>query len=366
MSDLSHLPGEHYMLEDGSHLVVPAKAADADAVAERGEAGDVAFRLARRGGKFAGLLRPAEGKIVSEEALRRSAGLVALHLRRKRVAFDDKQKETYALLFTVLPGEFPVSISASPADANYAKKRSLRPSAKRSAAQALLAEINAAIRDGQIQDALEKAEEAHALPPRLRRVVAKGVLEEFLKLGKTTGEDQPFYLPTLLAAHKSYRAVLSQLEQYLESDELPAPKGRALLAPVAGDRGEGEHLVAEVLVATGRYVIEMAPGLPHGDIVEAVKEHSPGVLVLTGLVPISLRLATDEHERMKICRKGAKDLIALLKKEGLRERLEVVLVGFAFNSQFGKSAGADAVCRTLWSLYTEFHHRKPKGRGKSP
>ena len=363
MRELALLPGEHYRLEDGSHLVVPGDETDAKSVAEHSQDGDVALRLAREPAALAGLMRPRPGKPVSEETIRRAAGLVALHLRRRSLDFDDDQQEAYLLLFTVLPGEWSVSVSAKAAGDAYEKKRALRPSAKTEAAHGLVAAIKADVQGGQVQSALEKAEEVHGLPPPSRKMAAKGVLDAFLKLGKSVDEDEPFYLPTLLAAHKAYRAVLSQFEAYLDEDEIPMPKGQAVLAPITGDQGEGRHLVNDILVATGRSVIEMEPGQAPEEIAESVKEHAPDTLVLTGLVPISLRLATDEHERLAACREAAKELVALLKREGLRDRLEVILVGFAFNRQFGRSLGADAVCRTLASLYAEFHHRKRKRKG---
>ena len=56
--------------------------------------------------------------------------------------------------------------------------------------------------------------------------------------------------------------------------------------------------------------------------------------------------------------------MALLAKSGLRDRMETLLVGFAFDGRFGKQVGASAVCRDLSSLFQYLYQRAGKKRRK--
>ena len=124
----------------------------------------------------------------------------------------------------------------------------------------------------------------------------------------------------------------------------------------------GQDIVADVLSATGHKVTDLSSNLEPEDILKQIKKGGPGMLVITSLVPVSLRLARDVSKRTRTCRKAVKELMALLKREGYLDRLEVVLVGFAFNQKFAREIGSNTVCRDLSSVFLEFHQRTAKAR----
>jgi hypothetical protein len=89
------------------------------------------------------------------------------------------------------------------------------------------------------------------------------------------------------------------------------------------------------------------------EIVRSLAKRVPEVLVITALVPINLRLASDNLSRTRGCRRAVRELMARLTQEGVRDRLEILLVGFAFNTKFGREMGVDTICRTLPKLFRE-------------
>jgi methanogenic corrinoid protein MtbC1 len=349
-------------MEEGPHLVVPRTGGEIAHLQEAMADGDVVFALERKRDRPRGLLRPAGEKAVSDKTIRDAASLVALELRRKRVVCDDKQAGTYRMLFRVLPSALHVAMSVAPCTRQYAQRRSLRPSARRNAAQALIDSINEEIWNGRIQDALEKADEASSLQPKYRRMIAKGVLEGFVRLGKTISERDRFCLPCLLAAHKCFRGVLDALHPDLPPEDRPRARRRAALASIEGDYGQGVDIVADVLRAAGHRVNRLGSNRKPAEIVQALRTRPPQVLVITALVPITLRLAADVMAQAKLCRRATKQLMKLLTERGLHDRMEVILVGFAFNSRFAKRVGATTACRTLSSLFRQFHHRASERR----
>lgn len=357
MENLLSIGGEHFQMEDGSYLIVLTKNRQAEQLLQSMTDGDIAFSLSRNMDRLIGLLRPAGEQVIDAEIIRHAASVIAVQLRKKRLVYDDKHERSYRFLFRILPCSFHLSISVTPASRQYLETRSLRPSARRRVALALTGEIQSSIQKGDIQRALEKSEQVHFLQPRYRKTIVDGILKRFVELGKEISENERFYLPRLLAAHKSYRAVLNELKPYLQPDALPSPRTKAVLASIKGDYGQGKDVVADVLVATGHIVKDVGYDLEPAEILDAVRKERPELLVITALVPVSLRVATDLSTEGRISKRAVKDLVKLLKQQGLHDSVEIILVGFAFDKRFPKTVGIKILCRSLWSLFQEFYKR---------
>lgn len=364
MQNLLAVAGEHFQMEDGSYLVVPTKNGHVEQLRQSMMDGDIFFSLSRNMDRLIGLLRPGPEKVIDSEIIEGAASVIAFQLRKRRLVFDDKHEKSYRILFCVLPCTFHLSLSVKPASTQYLETRSLRPSARKRVALALTEEIKASIRNGDIQRALEESDQVHSLEPRYRKMIVDSIINEFVELGKEISESKRFYLPRLLAAHKSYRAVLNELKPYLQADALPSPRTKAVLASIKGDYGQGKDMVADVLVATGHMVEDAGSNLEPSEILNAVKKEEPDLLVITGLVPVSLRLATDAQTEGKISKKAVRDLVKLLKQQELYNSVEIILVGFAFDKRFVKNIGIKTLCMSLWSLFQEFYKRSTNKQGK--
>jgi 5-methyltetrahydrofolate--homocysteine methyltransferase len=314
--------------------------------------------------KLIGLMRPTAAEKIDEETVKKAARLAAFHLQHRRLVFDNKQERSFDLSFRILPSSLRVSLSVKPASKGEVKKHSLRPSAKRGAVQAMIEEINALIENGNMQDALGRAKEVHSLPTEYRVMIARGILEKFARLGREIGEEERFFIPRLLAAHRAFSCVLNDLKPYVEPGTLPSPRGTVALASIQGDSGQGKDIVADILSVTGHRVTDLGANMEPEEIVRSLVKRVPEVLTITALVPINLRLASDTLSRTRTCRRAVRELMARLAQEGMRDRLEILLVGFAFNRKFGREMGIDAVCRTLRSLFLECRKGAAKKRKK--
>ena len=278
MDSLASTAGEHFRMEDGSYLVVPRKGSEADQLRENTQDGDIAFARRRKAEKLIGLLRPSGPEGIDEDIIKNAARLAALHLQQRRLVFDNKREGSFDLSFRILPSPLRVSLSVKPAARSEADRCSLRPSAKRAAARITVAEINELVEKGSMREAVAKARAVHSLPTELRGVIAGGVLAEFARLGREIREEQRFSIPRLLAAHRTFRAVLDQLKRYVEPDALPSFRGTVALTSIRGDLGQGRDILADILSVTGHRVTDLGANMAPEEIVRSLKKGTPETL----------------------------------------------------------------------------------------
>jgi len=106
-------------------------------------------------------------------------------------------------------------------------------------------------------------------------------------------------------------------------------KGRVILGTVAGDIHDiGKSLVAVMLESKGFEVIDLGADVPTKTFVEKVKELKPDILGLSAL------LTTTMLEQ--------RNVIEALQKEGLRDKVKVMIGGALTTEEWAKEIGADA------------------------
>jgi hypothetical protein len=154
---------------------------------------------------------------------------------------------------------------------------------------------------------------------------------------------------------------MNELQTDVAPEALAALQGRALLASIKGDHGGGKDVVADVLSALGYDVSDLGSNVEPEEIVSETKKIPAKVLIVTALMPISLRLAADRSNRIKTCRSGVTRMMSLFHERSSPERPDIVLAGFAFNRPFARRIGVETVCRTLRALLVEFHQRAAAG-----
>jgi 5-methyltetrahydrofolate--homocysteine methyltransferase len=84
--------------------------------------------------------------------------------------------------------------------------------------------------------------------------------------------------------------------------------------------------------AEGFKVIDLGVDVPSEKIIEAVKEYTPKILGLSAL------LTTNLEEFPKI--------VDALKREGLRDKVKVIIGGATVTGQFAREIGVDAYAKT--------------------
>jgi len=138
-----------------------------------------------------------------------------------------------------------------------------------------------------------------------------------------------YFLPDLVLAGKIMQVVVDILEN--ESKEgLDAQKslGDVMLVTVAGDlHSIGKQLVGMMLSLNGFRVTDLGIDVPTATILERVKEDKPEILGLSSLLSTTTA-----------CQK---EVIEALQKEGIRDRVKVLIGGAVVSNEWAQQIGAD-------------------------
>ena len=111
-------------------------------------------------------------------------------------------------------------------------------------------------------------------------------------------------------------------------DENSAVIGKVVIGTVFGDLHDiGKNLVASMFEGCGFEVINLGVNVPNDKFVETVKREKPNILCLSALLTTTMN--------------NMKGVIEALKKEGIRDKVKVMVGGAPVNELFALQIGAD-------------------------
>ena len=189
-------------------------------------------------------------------------------------------------------------------------------------------EMRIAVLEGEEDRAVELANMALEQKMDLLSVMNDGFLKGIMEAGQLY-EDGEYFLPELVCAADSMKAALEVLHEALKSDPAgAAKKGTALIATVQGDVHDiGKTIVGAMLTAGGYEVHDLGADVPNEMVISKVKEIRPDILGLSAL------LTTTMEEQLSI--------IQILKEEGLRESVKIIVGGAPVSPEWSEKIGAD-------------------------
>ena len=132
----------------------------------------------------------------------------------------------------------------------------------------------------------EDLEEALADPrwPEPLDVINGPLMTGMAEVGRLFNDNQLIVAEVLQSAEVMKRAV-AYLEPHMERAESSRGRGRVILATVKGDVHDiGKNLVDIILTNNGFEVVNLGIKVPSEVLIQAVREHSPDVLGLSGLL----------------------------------------------------------------------------------
>jgi len=141
-----------------------------------------------------------------------------------------------------------------------------------------------------------------------------------------------YFLPELIMAGEMLSRV-AQMTQSRISSARPAGQeassGKVLIGTVKGDIHDiGKGIVCFMMEAAGFQVLDLGIDVPPARFVEAVREHRPDVLGLSGLLTLA-------YDPMKAT-------VEALQAAGLRDAVRVMIGGGAIDEGIRAYTGADA------------------------
>lgn len=135
------------------------------------------------------------------------------------------------------------------------------------------------------------------------------------------------FIPEMLLAAEAMNAALALLKPELTRSDVKKA-GRVVMGTVEGDVHDiGQRMVCIMLEGAGFEVHSLGADVPTLEFVKAVKDMSPDILGMSALL-------TTTAPRMK-------GVIESLRKEGLRDRVKVMVGGAILNQKLADEYGAD-------------------------
>lgn len=142
------------------------------------------------------------------------------------------------------------------------------------------------------------------------------------------------FLPELISAGEALSSATTVLEEDLKKKAIKRETmGLVAAGTVLGDiHTIGKSMVVSMLTAGGFTVYDLGYNIKPEEFVEAVKVHNADILAMSSL------MTTTSPE--------IKKTIAILEREGLRDKVKVMVGGGAISQAFADSIGADGYAPT--------------------
>lgn len=141
-------------------------------------------------------------------------------------------------------------------------------------------------------------------------------------------ERREYFIAELIMVGEILKGVSKLLEPKL-AGTIREIIGKVVIGSVQGDVHDvGKNIVVTMLEAAGFEVVDLGVDVPPEKFVEAVKQHTPDIVAMSGLL-------TSIIESMK-------NTVEVLTKAGLRQKVTVVIGGSQIDEYVKEYVGADA------------------------
>ncbi|MCL5072980.1 MAG: cobalamin-dependent protein [Actinobacteria bacterium] len=165
-----------------------------------------------------------------------------------------------------------------------------------------------------------------------RKVNPLTIIEAMTGVMKLIGdayENDELFLPDLIGASDTMSSVMPLVEEEIEKNGQKIKSlGIVVLGTVLGDvHSIGKQMVGTMLQAEGFTVHDIGIDISAEKFINAIKMHDADILAMSAL------LTTTAFEQEKV--------ISTLVKEGLRDKIKIMVGGGAVTEDFARTIGAD-------------------------
>lgn len=156
------------------------------------------------------------------------------------------------------------------------------------------------------------------------------ILQDIRKASEIIGEkfeNGEYFVSDLMLTGEMLNRIMEILRPKMGKDNSRSA-GKVVIGTVEGDIHDiGKNIVVALLEAEGFEVVDLGVDVPPDEFVRAVKENSPHVLGLSGLLSESIESMKRTVERIE--------------EAGLRERVKIIIGGGAVDERAREYVGAD-------------------------
>ncbi|OAA82852.1 corrinoid protein [Clostridium ljungdahlii] len=191
----------------------------------------------------------------------------------------------------------------------------------------LLKELSDSVLNMQEEETIEISKKCVENNINAYEAIDKGLADGMNRAGKLY-EEEEYYIPELLLCSDAMYSGLDILKPHLEREETES-KAKVVIGVVEGDTHDiGKNLVKIMMETEGFEVIDLGRDIPPIDFVNKAKEVGASIIALSTLMTTTMD--------------GMAEVINLLKKEGLRDKISVMVGGGPISQSFADKIGADA------------------------
>jgi 5-methyltetrahydrofolate--homocysteine methyltransferase len=158
------------------------------------------------------------------------------------------------------------------------------------------------------------------------------IMEQCKKAVEIVGarfEKGEYFLPELIMAGHMLTEISNRVKPVLSKGLEVKRIGKVVMGTVAGDVHDiGKNIVIFLLDANGFEVIDIGIDVPAEKFVQAIRDFSPQVVGLSGLLTVA-------YDSMK-------KTVQAIERAGLRNKVKIIIGGAQVNDTIKEYAGADA------------------------
>ncbi len=190
----------------------------------------------------------------------------------------------------------------------------------------ILKEISKKVQSGKLKDTKELVQKAidEGIEPEI--ILNKGLVAG-MNVISTKFKSNAIYVPEVLLASAAMKAGVDILRPYLTSDK-KQPVGKVCLGTVRGDIHDiGKNIVKLMMECRGIEVIDLGVDVPPEKFLEAVINNDCHILCCSALLTTAIS--------------GIRDVVELFEKEGIRDKVKIMIGGAPINNTYCRFVGAD-------------------------
>ena len=140
-------------------------------------------------------------------------------------------------------------------------------------------------------------------------------------------QDRKAFVPNLLMSARAMKGALEILKPYM-TEETETRLGTIVIGTVKGDLHDiGKNLVASMFEGCGFKVVNLGIDVSSEKFIQAIREHHADIVCLSALLTTTMNYM--------------RNVVADLEKEGLRDRVKVMVGDAPVNEAFAPQIGAD-------------------------
>ena len=187
-------------------------------------------------------------------------------------------------------------------------------------------EISQSIIAGQLDQVKQLTQQAIAAGNEPVEIINQGLLPGMSVVGARFKSGQ-MYVPEVLMSARAMNGGMELVKPLILSEDIPSA-GKVVIGTVKGDLHDiGKNLVSMMLESAGFTTINVGVDAGPEKFIQAVKEHSPNIIAMSALLTTTML--------------SMKDTIELLKEEGVRDKVLVIIGGAPISQDFADEIGAD-------------------------